>query len=205
MNSHLIQLFETEITLSRLVTRLPQAFEIVKQEMPKGNPAVGVLREHIITGFFLSEFGQSNVSVPDKGIERGFDLQLFGRELSIKTGTGNTPPKVLWTVDPLRIGVEISRDYRPSCDMFLVHIFWGKRKESIFYIPVEAQHEVRVSMGDDYLEAKVGTNHRGIAITRAAMNSLKAHEQTRVASVDWVESGLTTSPFTRWVDFWRER
>lgn len=204
MNNHLIQLFETEVALNRLVTRLPHAFEIVKQEMPTGNPAIGVLREHVIVGFFLSEFGQANVSVPDKGIERGFDVQLFGHELSIKTATKYTNPKILWTVDPLRVGVEMSRDYRPSCDMFFVNIFWGKRKEGIFYIPVEAQYEVSASMGDDYLKARVGTNHRGIEITSAAMTSLKAHKLTRVAVVDWIESGLTTSPLTRWERFWRE-
>ncbi len=203
MTNSLKKLFESDESLNRLVSGLPRAFEIVRQEMPPGNPAVGVLREHVIIGFFVTEYGAENVEIPEKGIERGYDVKLFGTKLSIKTGTGNAPPKVLWTVDPLQIGREISRDYKPTCDMLVVNIYWSKNRDSIFFIPVEVQQIVWAVMKDQYLDAKVGTNHRGISITRAAMTQLKAHEKTLKARVHWVESGIEISPHAQWETYWK--
>lgn len=202
MTFSLTKLFESDESLNRLVSGLPRAFEIVKQEMPPGNPAVGVLREHVIIGFFVTEYGTENVAVPEKRIERGYDVKLFGTKLSIKTVTGNALPKVLWTVDPLQIGKEISRDYKPTCDMFVVNIYWNKHRHSIFFIPVEVQQNVWSVMKDQYLDAKIGTNHRGISISRTAMTELKDHEKTLTAKVNWVESGIEISPHARWKTYW---
>ena len=202
MNPHLIQLFESEARLHRLSRRLPLAFEIVRNEVPSGNPAVGILREHVLTAFFIDEFGVENIQIPDDGIRRGYDLKIHDHKLSIKTTTRTSAVKVLWTVDPLQVGREISRDYEPDCDMFLVNIFWKQSRKSIFYIPVEVQQRVHQELGDDYLSAKVGTNHRGISITSAAMRCLKDSDQTLSAEVNWLESGLTNSPYARWREYW---
>lgn len=48
----------------------------------------------------------------------------------------------------------------------------------------------------------VGTNHRGITITRRAIERLRKHPTTTSASVDWIETGLTQSPHDRWVEYW---
>ena len=197
-----MKFFESADSLNRLVSGLPRAFEIVKQEMPPGNPAVGVLREHVIIGYFVSEYGWENVELPKKGIERGYDVKLYGSKLSIKTATGNSLPKVLWTVDPLQIGKEISRDYEPTCDLLFVNIHWGKHLDSIFYIPVDVQQKVWTEMKDQYLTAKIGTNHRGISISRVAMTQLKAHDSTLRARINWVESGINISPHARWEQYW---
>lgn len=202
MNPHLIQLFESKSRLNRLVERLPRAFEIVKNEVPSGNPAVGILREHVLSAFFIDEFGQEHVRIPDDGVRRGYDLKLHDHKLSIKTTTGSSGVKVLWTVDPLQVGREIARDYEPDCDMFLVNIFWNQSKKSIFYIPLEVQQRVHQELGDDYLSAKVGTNHRGISITSTAMRCLKSHEQTLSANVNWQRRGLDNSPYKRWLSYW---
>ena len=207
MNRHLIRLFRSEEKLARLVSWLPEAFEIVRNEMPPRNPAVGILREHILTGFFVNEFGEENVDVPRDGVQRGIDIRLHGVGLSIKTttGSGTSGVKVLWTVDALQIGREISRDYEPDCDIILVNIFWGKRRESIYYIPVEVQQLVRNELGDGYLHAAVGTNHRGISISAAAIRKLKDHKDTLSASVDWQVTGIDQSPYERWVKYWSEK
>ena len=175
--------------------------------MPPGNPAVGILREHVLTGFLIDEFGEEHVAVPSDGVERGIDVTLHGIELSIKTTTGaaNSGVKVLWTVDPLQIGREISRDYEPECDMLLVNIFWGKERKSIYYIPVEVQLATRNELGDSYLHANVGTNHRGISISSTAMKMLKEHTSTLCAYVTWLESDIDVMPHDRWVDYWNER
>ena len=170
--------------------------------MPPGNPAVGILREHVLTGFFIDEFGNSRVQVPNDGIARGFDVVLCGHELSVKTTTGNATFKVLWTVDPLQIGREIARDYQPSCDIFLVQIHWGKCKDSIFYIPQEVQSEARQRLGDKYLQAAVGTNHRGISVSAKGKKELLNHDQTISVEVDWIQGEEDHSPTQRWQDYW---
>jgi len=203
MNQCIKDLFADSDRMRRLTYGLPQAFERVALEVPKGNPAVGILREHVLTGFFINEFGKNRVEPLDDEIKRGFDLSVCDHPLSIKTVTGSGEVKVLWTVDPLKIGIEISRDYKPDCDIFLVNIYWGKERDSIFYIPVAVQTDARKQMGDDYLKANVGTNHRGIAISRQAMTIMKSDSRVRKQSVRWHQSGIDYKPHDRWEDFWR--
>ncbi|MDE3270093.1 MAG: ThaI family type II restriction endonuclease [Pseudomonadota bacterium] len=202
MNKNLIDFFRSETRLHRLTSGLPKAFKIVKHEMPKGNPAVGILREHVLTGFFLNAFGEENVSVPDKGIVRDYDIEIYEKKLSIKTVTGNATFKVLWTVDPLQVGREIS-EYKPFCDILLVEIHWDKNRESIFYIPVEVQRVIKSELGAKYLTARVGTNHRGISLTTEAKLMLIKHKDTISAKVDWRCKEIKIHPHERWVTYWR--
>jgi len=202
MNPCIKRLFADSDRMRRLTYGLPQAFEMAALEVPKGNPAVGILREHVLTGFFINEFGKDRVETLDDGIKRGFDLSVCGHDLSIKTVKGNSEVKVLWTVDPLKIGIEISKGYKPDCDIFLVNIYWGKERDSIFYIPVAVQMEVRDLLRDEYLKAKVGTNHRGIAISRQAMKLMKGDSRVQKQSVRWHQSGIDYKPHDRWEGFW---
>ena len=205
MNPCLIDLFESEDRLNRLVTGLPNAFETVRHEMPKGNPAVGILREHVLTGFFINEFGEDDVVVPDWGVERSYDLEICGQYTSVKTGTNRTQVKVSWTADSLTIGSEVA-EYQPFCDIFLVEIFWGRSAESIFYIPLSVQEDAKKQTDESkylsYLTAAVGTNLRGISITKEAMKILRSHKDTKRATVDRTETGITAKPHDRWVDYW---
>ena len=197
MNPHLAELFADASRMARLTEGLPAAFEMAEKEVPKGNPAVGLVREHILIGFFIDEFGEDNVQLPGDGIARGHDILLHGSPLSIKTITGTGAVKVLWTVDPLQIGREISRDYSPDCDILLLRIHWGKAVDSIFYIPQAVQQEVRDALKDGYLHAKVGTNHRGISISSAGMNALLTDGRTLRAGVNWQRAGLDHTPYAR--------
>jgi len=204
MNPCIEGLFNDPKRMGRLTSGLPKAFEMAALEVPKGNPAVGILREHVLTGFFINEFGKDRVTPLDDGIKRGFDISVCDHDLSIKTVTGNAEVKVLWTVDALKIGIEISRDYRPECDIFLVNIYWRKEKDSIFYIPVSVQTDVREEFKDNYLKAKVGTNHRGIAISNDAMKVIKEDNRVLRQSVKWQLSGIDYKPHDRWEKFWED-
>ena len=204
MNPRIADLFSGPKRIQRLAEGLPRAFAVARGEMPPGNPAVGILREHILIAYFIDEFGKDAVHVPARGTERGFDLIVDGHELSIKTTTGNTNFKVLWTVDSLQIGREIARDYEPKTDIFLVQLHWGKERDSVFYIPAEEQVDLRRSLSDGYLSAAVGSNHRGIQITSVARKQLLARPNTLRASVNWQEHVVASTPFDRWVSFWRE-
>ena len=101
MNRCIVNLFNDEHKIEDFLERLPIAFEIVSNEIPPRNPAIGILREHVIIGYFISALGKDKVSVPTQGNERGFDVVVYDEKLSIKTVTGNGhgSVKVLWTVD----------------------------------------------------------------------------------------------------------
>ena len=117
MNNCFYDLFLIQEKRERFSDGLPMAFDMVRQRMPKGNPAVGILREHVIIGFFVAEFGEHNVSVPEKGNERSYDVILCGQELSVKTVTNNGGIKILWTVDTEQVQREImDRKFKMSTD-----------------------------------------------------------------------------------------
>lgn len=204
-NQCLVDLFNDADRSARLVRGLPKAFEMAGLELPFGNPAVGFLREHALTGFFINVFGADRVNVPERGNKRGFDILICGQELSIKTVTGEGLVKVVWTVDQDMVLGELSGKYKPDCDLLLTRIFWNKTKPSIFYIPAEVQAEIHEGLGKgQYLKANTGTNHRGIEIRKPAMHSLLSHKDTLSLEVKWTKLGLDYTPYTRWNDFWQD-
>ena len=204
MNPCIVSLLNDENKVEHFVQKLPIAFEMASNEMP-GNPAIGMIREHIIIGYFISEFGIDKVSVPTQGNERGFDVFVCDEKLSIKTvtGYGHGSVKILWTVDQSMIDQEIER-YQPEYDLFLVTIHWGRTQDSIFYIPISVQLETYEMFGVEYLKVNRGTNHRGIFINTEPMRKLKAHPDTLKCKVTWTERGTHYTPYERWEDFWKK-
>ena len=205
LNSCLKKLFCMPDKRKRFANGLPVAFDMVRKRMPPGNPAVGILREHVIVGFFLAEFGPKNVEIPERGNERGYDVVLCSGEISIKTVTGNQGVKILWTADTAQVQSEISGGYQPEHDILLINIFWGKQKDSAFYIPLSAQKNILKYLGrDQYLSAAPGTNNRGIEIKRKAITALKKHQDTISISVDWnIEDTNYPAPWDEWDEYWR--
>ena len=204
MNPCIVSLLNDENKVEHFVQNLPIAFEMASNEMP-GNPAIGMIREHIIIGYFISEFGIDKVTVPTQGNERGFDVFVCDEKLSIKTVTndGHGSVKVLWTVDQLRADQEI-RAYQPEYDLFLVTIHWGHTRDSIFYIPTSVQLETHAQFGNMiYLNFRPGTNNRGITISTEAMKALKSHPNTLRREVTWTKQGLHYTPYERWEEFWK--
>lgn len=206
MNSCLFDLFQVREKRNRFAMGLPTAFDMVQQRMPKGNPAVGILREHVIIGFFVAEFGGDKVSIPERGNERSYDVILCGQELSVKTRTGEGGVKILWTVDTEQVEHEINEGYKPEHDILLVNIFWGLNKDSVFYIPLSAQKSVLDNMGrEKYLSSATGTNNRGIEIRGRAISALKAHSDSYSFSVNWVTANINyPDPWQEWKDYWKQ-
>ena len=205
MNRCIVDLLNDKHKIKDFVQKLPIAFEIVSNEIPPRNPAIGILREHVIIGYFIFEFGKDKVSIPTQGNERGYDVVVCNEKLSIKTvtGYGYGSVKVLWTVDQLMIDQEIE-GYQPEYDLFLVTIHWGRTRESIFYIPTSVQLETYDMFGVEYLRANRGTNHRGLFINTAAMKALKAHPDTLKSEVTWTKQRTHYTPYERWEDFWKK-
>ena len=52
--------------MEKISKGLPEAFTIASIEAGPKNPAVGILREHILVAFFINELGNQNVSLPQR-------------------------------------------------------------------------------------------------------------------------------------------
>ena len=204
MNDCIVGLLVDEGAVARLRRGLPEAFEMAGLELPNKNPAVGFLREHAITGFFTSELGADKVQIPDAGTERGYDITVCGRTLSIKTVTGEGKIRLLWTPDSYKAGGEMEA-YRPRHDLFIVRINWNKCRDGVYYIPLSVQREIYEQDPGHYLSVPVGTNHRGAELKTASRNALFGHNDTIRIKVDWIKRGLNYTPYERWEKFWRDR
>ena len=206
MNRCLYELFLIPEKRERFAKGLPTAFDMVRRRMPPGNPAVGILREHVIVGFLEVEFGRSEISVPKDGVERGYDVELCGEKLSIKTRTGAGGFKILWTVDTDYVKRELREGHPPEHDILLVNIHWQKTANSVFYIPVEVQKNVLNSIGQNrYLSSATGTNNRGIEIQGMAAKLLRNHPSTFRFQVNWrVAEKTYPTPWEEWANYWRE-
>ncbi|MXV74307.1 hypothetical protein F4Z99_08510 [Candidatus Poribacteria bacterium] len=207
MNRCLYDLFLIREKRQHFAEGISIAFDMVRRRMPPGNPAIGILREHVLIGFFKSEFGSENVVVPEKGNQRSYDVILCDGELSIKTLTGDSGFKVLWTVDNEQVSNEIKSGYQPEHDIFLINIFWNRCMDSVFYIPLSAQHDVIDDIGrQKYLSSATGTNNRGISINKQAVTRLKMHSDTLSFAVDWrVKDVDYPDAWDEWIEFWSNR
>lgn len=206
MNPCLVDLFNNPEKRNKFAGRLPTMFDMVRHRVPKGNPAVGIFREHVIIGFFVNEFGVENVVVPAYGNKRSFAMELCDHKLSIKTRTGRGTFKVLWTADTEKVEKEINEAYEPQHDILLINIHWDKKRESVFYIPLLVQESVMDSIGRfEYLKSATGTNNRGIEITTKALSHLEKHKQTKSFQVDWTTTnGTYPAPWEEWKEYWQQ-
>ncbi len=204
MNPCLVSLFNDSSKRHRLTKGLPVAFDMVRNRFPRSNPAVGVLREHVILGFLESEFGKENVVVPASGIERDYDVLLCGEKLSIKTVTNERNFKILWTADTDKVKKEYE-NYVPKQDILLINIFWGKLKESVFYFPISVQKEIFKQLGKEkYLDTPFGTNHRGISISSKGAKAMKNHSNTMSLPVHWITENIKhPNPWNEWIEYWK--
>ena len=204
MNPHIGNLMKDKGKMEKLSKGLPQAFTIASMEAGPQNPAVGILREQILVAFFISELGVQNVKIPTSGVNRGYDVLVGGKELSIKTILDYGGIKVLWTSDTTSVRQEV-RKYKPEADIFLARIFWNKTLDSLFYIPQWVQQEVMEEMGgsEEYLHVAYETNHRGINLSSRARNKLLDHSNTLKSPVNWIKQDINHNPYERWESFWK--
>ena len=206
MNPCIVNLLGNAEKVRLLTEGLPIAFGIAQKEIP-GNPAIGILREQIIIGYFISEFGHQQVEIPDTGTEEGFDATVCGEKLSIKTITGNQASsiKLRWTSDNLKVQETITK-YQPQYDFFLVTIHWNKTSESIFYVPLSVQSEVYGKLGiNRYVRTTSGTDNRGFTLTKDSLTMLQEHPETLRQEITWTEQDIDHNPYQRWESFWINR
>ena len=209
MSSRLKEIFEDEKLVDKIKRRLPYLFQLAELESSRAGKIgmqVGSVRESIIVALLIHKFGEANVKTEIPITEREVDAKLSGEPLSIKTITGKSfgGIKLTWTVDS-RKAREFRDSYYPHCDILLVQINWNGYG-GFYYIPFEAQKRVFDRMGrKNYIKLpKVGTNPRGVEITKEALSTLLENNKSRRIEINWQRTKIDFNPYKRWVDFWRE-
>lgn len=209
MENNLSELFENENTIKKVKDRLPYLFQLAELENSRAGKVgmeVGSVREKIIIALLIYEFGEENVEINIPITEPETDVKVFNSPVSIKTITGKTlgGVKLIWTVDATK-AKEFSKNYFPRCDMLLVQINWNNTG-GFYYIPLEIQIKTFNQIGRErYIKLpKVGTNPRGVEITKEALQDLVNDKESRCIMINWQSRKIDYNPYKRWVDLWRE-
>jgi hypothetical protein len=209
MKNRIIEIFEDEQLVEKIRRKLPYLFQVAELESSRAGKIgmeVGTLRERIIIALLIHKFGEDNVNTDIPITKAEVDVELSGTPISIKTFTGKYfgGIKLIWTVDAKK-AMEFRKNYFPNCGMILVRINWNGIGDFIF-IPLEIQKKIFDEMGRrKYIKLpKVGTNPRGVEITKKVMNALVADNATRKIEINWKKTRIDYKPYGRWVDLWRE-
>lgn len=217
MYSRAIEIFEDEFLRERIRNKLPHLFSIAELESSRAGKIgmeVGSTREKILIALLIYKFGERNVETQIPITEPEMDVKLFNYPLSIKTITGNSGIKVIWTVDAPK-ALEFFKSYTPVCEILLAQIKWDLKESDIqkgihpgglFLIPVDVQRKVLSLIGrDKYLKLpKVGTNPRGVEISKDGLIMLLQEQDTKCIEIFWKHSKIEYNPYKRWVDYWNE-
>jgi len=217
MNSKAVEIFHDEVLRERIKNKLPHLFSIAELESSRAGKIgmeVGSTREKILIALLIYKFGERNVETQIPITEPEVDVKLFGDPLSIKTITGNGGVKVIWTVDAPK-ALEFFESYNPSYEILLAQIKWDLKEADIkkgihpgglFLISGGVQKRVLDRIGKkEYLKLpKVGTNPRGVEISKDGLMMLLQERDTKCIEIDWRHSEMEYNPYKRWVDYWKE-
>ena len=202
------ELFTDGATVSEIQDKLPKLFRIAEIESSRAGKIgmeVGSLREKVIGGLLIYKFGEDKINTNIPITEPETDVVIAGKNLSIKTITGNGGVKAVWTVDA-ESSARFIQNYEPKCDMLLIQIWWNENKDSFFFIPIEVQREVFRKLGKDkYLKMpKAGTNPLGVEFSKEAIELMLTNKKTLRIKINWIKSNTEYNVYKRWVDLWRE-
>lgn len=217
MNSKVVEIFHDEVLRERIRSKLPHLFSIAELESSRAGKIgmeVGSTREKILIALLIYKFGERNVETQIPITKTEVDVRLFDHPLSIKTITGSGGVKVIWTVDAPK-ALEFFESYTPSCEILLAQIKWdlkeadvkkGVHPGGLFLIPVGVQKKVLDQIGKKkYLKLpKVGTNPRGVEISKNGLTMLLQDKDTKCIEIIWKHSEMEYNPYKRWVDYWEE-
>ena len=210
MTSKLEELFEDAAMIQRVKERLPVLFYIAEQESSRAGKVgmeVGSLRENILIAMLVYYFGEKNIETNIPINKPEIDLRLFGKPISIKTKTGSGfgGVKLSWTVDA-DMAHKFLETYHPECDILLAQIHW-EETGGLFYIPVNVQREILVSLGKGgfFKLPKPGTNPRGIEMTAAALEHAVNNPSSKSTPIIWKKPSIQYNRYERWITYWRNK
>ena len=193
MNSRLPELFEDQVLREKIRTKLPHLFSIAEIESSRGGRVgmeVGSMRERVLIALLVYTFGKENVETEISIHTPEVDVRVFDYPVSIKTVTGTSGVKVIWTVDAQKAW-EFFDSYVPSCDILLTQIKWNATG-GLFLIPMGVQQETLSKIGRErYLKLPPrGTNPRGVEISREGLTTLLQHRTAKRIEILWERSHI---------------
>lgn len=203
------ELFDDNKIVNKVKKKLPYLFQIAEVENSRDGKVgmeVGSLREKIIAALLIYKFGKDNVETEIPITESQIDVKVLGIPLSIKTFTGKSieSVKLIWTVDSQKAR-EFYESYFPVSGLLIVHINWYG-KGGFYYISCEVQRRVFNLIGrEKYIKLpKIGTNPRGIEISKEALKKLIEDQNTKSIEINWERTEIKIDPYKRWIDLWKE-
>ena len=205
MANKLLEIFGDKKLIEKIKKRLPYLFQLAEVESSRAGKIgmeVGSVREKVVTALLIHKFGEKNVETEVPITEAEVDVKLFGEPISVKTITGFGGVKLIWTVDAQK-ALEFRQHYKPSCDILLVQIDWGKTG-GFYYIPQDVQKKILAELGrENYIKLpKAGTNPRGAELTKEALLKLLNDSGTKSIQINWQKTKIDYNPYKRWVDHW---
>lgn len=169
---------------------------------------IGSVREQIIIALLISQFGIDNIETDIAITQNEVDVLVFDKPISIKTITNNKPSsvKVIWTVDSNKV-IEFIDNYKVECDMLYIHINWDG-EGGLYLFTKKAQEDVldTLTINRYFKLPKLGTNSRGIELSKDAINYLIQNELTMSIPVTWSREDITDhKTYSRWLELWKEK
>lgn len=193
--------------------KLPYLYQIAEIECSRDGKIgmeVGSTREKILIALLIEYFGKSRVLTSIPITEPETDVIVDDILISIKTITGKGGVKVSWTVDAPS-AMDFVKSYSPHCGILFTRINWDMKRSNepsgLFWIPLETQKNNLEKLGvERYLKLpKPGTNPRGIELSRIGLETLLLDRDTARIRVTWSRSDIDYDPYTRWVEYWKEK
>ena len=161
-----------------------QAADNLCLENGKLGQECGKMRERFLIYLFARYIGKDTerCDVDHYGIdvvERGKDVKIFGRDVSIKTisygrnGFGGV--KVSW-IENEKMASHVQSSWRPEFDLLLCRLHWNSSNDGIYYISKQVQ-EVVLRDSERCLKTPGGYG-KGTALTSDACEALVTHPGT---------------------------
>jgi len=202
------EIFTDKKIISKIQNKLPELFQIAELESSRAGKIgmeVGSLREKIIIALLIYQFRKENVNTSIPITEPEKDVIVKNVPYSIKTITGNSRVKAVWTVDASSANNFINK-YKPGCHMLLIRINWEGITGGVYLIPIEVQEETCKRLGKErYLDLpKPGTNPRGVEFAKEAIEKMLSNKETLKIEVTWKKKILEYDAYKRWVDYWKD-
>lgn len=208
MIDYLKQLFSDKNITQRIKEKMPDLFQLAETDSSRNGKLgmeAGSVREKIIIALLIYKFGEENTKTDISITESEVDVILFSNPISIKTISGSlSGVKLIWTVDRQK-ALEFSKNYQPEIDILLVNINWGG-KSAFYYFPKESQVRVFKKLGaKKYLKLpKLGTNPRGVEITKKALELLTMDKETMSIDIIWERRNVKYNIYDHWVELWKK-
>lgn len=201
-------LFKDNPLILKIKQRLPKLFQIAEIESSRANKIgmeVGSLRERVIIALLIYKFGKENANTTMPITKSEVDVIVGGRNISIKTITGEGKIKAVWTVDA-KSAKKFIDNYKPECDIILVQIYWGENKGGLFFIPLNVQKDIFKLLGPKrYFDMpKIGTNPRGVEFSKLAIQKMLSSLKILKIPINWQKEDIEYDVYERWIDYWEE-